>query len=49
MAKEKKQRADHYEPKLVVKGEFIDVINASLGIKTKPKDKPAKRAAKKKG
>ena len=45
MAKEKKKRADHYETKLAVKGEFIDVINASLGLakkESKPKEKKKK-------
>ena len=46
MAKEKKQRADQYEPKLIVKGEFIDVINASLGIKPVKAAKPSKKGKK---
>lgn len=48
MAKEKKPRADKYEDKLIVKGEFIDVINASLGL-AKKAAKPAKKTVKKKG
>ena len=42
MAKQtKKQRADHYEPKIKLKDgvEFVDVLNASLGL-VKKKDKP---------
>jgi hypothetical protein len=48
MAKEKKPRASKYEDKLIVKGEFIDVINASLGLAKKAAVKPAKKTAKKK-
>ena len=49
MAKEKKKRAESYEPKLIVKEgvKFIDVINASLGL-LKDKKQPTK-ADKKKG
>ena len=41
MAKEKKPRADKYDPKIKLKEgvEFIDVIKASLGL-VKKKDKP---------
>jgi hypothetical protein len=51
MAKEKKKRADQYDPKLAIKEgfEFIDVVNASLGIKTKTVKIARKAAAKKKG
>ncbi|MBS1595984.1 MAG: hypothetical protein JST90_16860 [Bacteroidetes bacterium] len=49
MAKLKKERAEKYEPKIKLKEgvEFVDIINASLGLaKTK---KPAKKSAGKKG
>ena len=46
MAKEKKKRAEQYDPKLVVKGDFLDVINASLGIKPAKHTKPTKGAKK---
>lgn len=46
MAKEKKERADHYEKPLVVKGEFIDVVNAMLGVRPKPDAKPVKKVKK---
>jgi hypothetical protein len=45
MAKEKKPRAEKYDPKISVKEgtEFIDVINASLGLaKKKPAPKKKK-------
>lgn len=37
MAKEKKDRKEKYDPKLVVKGSFADVIKASI---SKPPTKP---------
>lgn len=46
MTKENKPRADKYEGKLIVKGAFIDVINASLKL---AKNAPPKKAVKKKG
>jgi hypothetical protein len=37
--KAKKKRADKYEPKLKVKAEFIDIINAAVISKKNPSQK----------
>ena len=44
MAKEKKQRSDHYDPKLAIKGSFLDVIK----VVVKERKIQTKKAAKKK-
>ncbi len=36
--KSTKKRAKHYEPKLKLKGSFIDIINAAVTPKKKKKD-----------
>ncbi len=39
MAKEKKKRAEKYEPKIKFNGEFIDLLRAVVGVnKDKQKD-----------
>jgi hypothetical protein len=35
--KKSKKRAKHYEPKLEVKGSFIDIINAAVAPEKKKK------------
>ena len=45
MPKDKKQRAEHYDPKLVVKGTFLDVIKASVNVgKKQPTTKAEKKS-----
>ena len=42
-AKEKKSRPDHYEERLVVKGSFLDIIDAAVKhtkVNTPKKKKP---------
>ena len=45
MAKEKKKREAHYEPKLKVKEgtRFIDLIDSALGLPNKAKKKAPKK------
>jgi len=47
MAKAKKPRADKYDTKLAINGDFDAVIKASI-IPMPKKEEPAKKAAKKK-
>lgn len=42
MAKQKKKRAEKYDPKLAIKGSFEDVIKVSVTPTPSKKEKPKK-------